>query len=333
MFKTSDGEDIFVIDAHIHLWDARPENQRNVHGAQFINCFHDYQKGLSPEEYHWPAEKFQYYGADTLYEDVFVNGYADMAICQPTYLKEFYKEGFNTTEQNAFLRDKYPNQVLLNGAFDPRDGEPGLDALTALVETYKVIGVKLYTAEWHGDSKGYKLSDPWARRYLEHAQGLGIKNIHVHKGPTILPLNRDAFDVADIDDAATDFPELNFIVDHVGLPRLDDFCWIATQETNVYGGLAVAAAFVHSRPRYFAEMMAELLFWVGEDKLLFASDYGIWQPKWLIEKFMAFEMPEDLKAETGTDLTLDVKRKILGLNAAKLYGIDIEAQKSKVSAS
>jgi predicted TIM-barrel fold metal-dependent hydrolase len=44
MFKTSDGEEIFVIDAHIHLWDARPENQRNVHGAQFINCFHNYQK-------------------------------------------------------------------------------------------------------------------------------------------------------------------------------------------------------------------------------------------------------------------------------------------------
>jgi predicted TIM-barrel fold metal-dependent hydrolase len=332
MFKTSDGDDIFVIDAHIHLWDARPENQRNIHGAQFINCFHDYHSGLSPAEYVWPIEKFQHYGAETLYEDVFVNGYADMAICQPTYLKDFYIEGFNTTEQNAELRAAHPDRVILNGAFDPRDGEPGLDALTALVETYNIIGVKLYTAEWHGDSKGYKLTDAWARRYLEHAQSLGIKNVHVHKGPTILPLNRDAFDVADIDDAATDFPELNFIVDHVGLPRLDDFCWIATQEKNVYGGLAVASAFVNARPRYFAEMMSELLFWVGEDKLLFASDYGIWQPKWLIEKFMAFEMPEDLIAETGVDLTPEAKRKILGLNAAKLYGIDVEAQKAKIGA-
>ena len=80
-------------------------------------------------------------------------------------------------------------------------------------------------------------------------------------------------------------------------------------------------------------MMAELLFWVGEDKLLFASDYGIWQPKWLIEKFMAFEMPEDLKAETGVDLTPEAKRKILGLNAAKLYGIDIEAKKAVLGAA
>ena len=105
------------------------------------------------------------------------------------------------------------------------------------------------------------------------------------------------------------------------------------QEPNVYGGLAVASAFVHARPRYFAEMMEELLFWVDEDRLLFASDYGIWQPKWLIEKFMAFEMPEDLKAETGTDLTPEAKRKILGLNAAKLYGIDIDAKKSAFGAN
>jgi hypothetical protein len=36
----------------------------------------------------------------------------------------------------------------------------------------------------------------------------------------------DAFDVHDVDYTATDFPDLNFIVEHVGLPRLDDFCWI-----------------------------------------------------------------------------------------------------------
>ena len=119
----------------------------------------------------------------------------------------------------------------------------------------------------------------------------------MHKGPTVYPLSADAFDVHDVDYAATDFPELNFIVEHVGLPRLDDFCWIAAQESNVYAGLSVAMAFVHLRPRYFGEIMANLLFWLGPDKLCFGSDYAIWSPKWLIEKFMAFELPEDLKQE------------------------------------
>ncbi|MFK4998551.1 amidohydrolase family protein [Bacillus sp. N9] len=130
-------------------------------------------------------------------------------------------------------------------------------------------GVKLYTADWYGDSKGYKLSDPWAYRYLEKCKELGVKNIHVHKGPTIRPLNRDAFDVADVDDAASAFPELNFIVEHVGLPRLEDFCWIAKQDKNVYAGLSVAIAFIHQRPRYFAEIISELLYWLGEDRILF----------------------------------------------------------------
>ena len=103
----------------------------------------------------------------------------------------------------------------------------------------------------------------------------GIRNIHVHKGPTIWPLDKDAFDVADVDHAATNFPELNFIVEHVGLPRIEDFCFMATQEPNVYAGLSVVVGgLMHARPRFFAKVMGELLFWVGEDKMLFGSDYA-----------------------------------------------------------
>ena len=327
MYRTKDGEEVFIIDGHVHLWDGSKANQRNEHGSQFIDCFYAYHANLSPAEYKWEKEKFYKYGPETMYRDLFVDGYDDMAIFQPTYLRDFYINGFNTTEQNSFLKTKYPNRFILNGAFDPRDGEPGLDALDELAAKYKLQGVKLYTAEWKGDSKGWKLTDPWATRYLERCEKLGIKNIHVHKGPTILPLNRDAFDVADVDDAATSFPNLNFIIEHCGLPRLDDFCWIATQETNVYGGLAVVLPFIHSRPGYFAHVLSELLFWLGEDKILYGSDYGIWSPKWLIEKFMDFELPEDVIKETGVKLTLETKRKILGLNAARLYNVDVAAQK------
>ena len=34
--------------------------------------------------------------------------------------------------------------------------------------------------------------------------------------------------------------------------------------------------------------------------------------------------------ETGKQLTLDIKKKILGGNAARIYGVDIEAQKAKL---
>jgi predicted TIM-barrel fold metal-dependent hydrolase len=199
-------------------------------------------------------------------------------------------------------------------------------------ETYNIQGVKLYTAERKGESKGWKLNDPSAYRCFELCEKLGIKNMHVHKGPTIIPLSKDAFDVHDVDHAATDFQGLNWIIEHCGLPRLDDFCWIAVQETNVYAGLAVAMPFIHGRPRYFGEVIAELLAWIGPDKILFGSDYAIWTPRWLVERFWAFDIPEDIAQERGVQLTAEIKEKILGLNAARLYDIDTTKKRSTVTA-
>jgi predicted TIM-barrel fold metal-dependent hydrolase len=318
------GRKYFVVDEHVHFWDARPEN-RNKYGEGFIACFYDYHRNLSPEEWVWPKEKYDKYSEEDMIHDLFEVGYADKAIMQPTYLTDFFPGGFNTTEQDAAMAEKHPGKFICNGAFDPRDGEPGLDVFRELVAKYDLKGVKLYTAEWKGQSKGWKLNDYWSYRYLELCEELGVKNIHVHKVPTIWPHNRDAFDVQDVDHAASHFPGLNFIVEHCGLPRLEDFCWIATQEPNVYGGLAVAMPFIHSRPKYFGQVVGELLYWIGEDRILFASDYAIWQPKWLIEKFVDFQIPEDMQSELGT-ISDDQKAKILGLNAAKLYGIEVPAE-------
>jgi len=314
-----DGEQYFIVDGHTHFWDASPEN-RNKWGEGFIACFYDYHRNLSPEEYVWPKEKYDKYSEEDMIHDLFEVGYDDMAILQSTYLTDFFPGGFNTTEQNAEFAKKYPGRFIVNGGFDPRDGDRGLDELRRLKEEHAIQGVKLYTAEWKGDSRGWKLSDDAAKPYFELCEELGIKNIHVHKGPTIWPLNRDAFDVHDVDHAATMFPNLNFIVEHCGLPRLEDFCWIGTQEPNVYAGLAVVMPFIHTRPKYFGQVVGELLYWLGEDRILFASDYAIWQPKWLIEKFVDFQIPDDYQSELGT-ISTDQKKKILGLNAARLYDI------------
>jgi predicted TIM-barrel fold metal-dependent hydrolase len=106
---------------------------------------------------------------------------------------------------------------------------------------------------------------------------------------------------------------------------LEDFCWIAVQEANVYAGLSVAIALIHTRPRYFAQIIGELLYWLDEDRILFGADYPLWHPKWLVEEFVDFQIPEDMQGEYGT-LTADMKRKILGLNAARLYDIEVPSE-------
>src|SRR6266516_1288704 len=321
---TKGGESYFVVDGHTHFWDGSPANQANIHGKMFIDCFYDYHKNLSPEEWVWPKDKFEKYSERDLIHDLFEIGYVDKAIFQPTFLTDFYTNGFNTTDQDGAIAEKYPDKFIVNGAWDPRDGDRGLRVLEESAKRWNLKGVKLYTDEWRGDSHGWKLSEPEAFKYLAKCQELGIKNIHVHKGPTIRPLERDAFDVHDVDVAATEFTGLNFIVEHVGLPRLEDFCWIGVQEPNVYGGLAVAMPFIFTRPRYFAQVLGELLYWIGADRLLWASDYAIWHPKWLVEQFVDFAIPEDMVSEYG-QLTPDIKRKILGLNAARLYNLEVPA--------
>ena len=53
-----DDDSFFIVDAHVALWDARPENLRNIHGKQFIDCFYDYHRNLSPESELWSYEEY-----------------------------------------------------------------------------------------------------------------------------------------------------------------------------------------------------------------------------------------------------------------------------------
>ena len=74
MFKTASGEEIFIIDGHVHNWNATKANQKNMHGEQLINCFYAYHSFLSPKDQLWTREKFDQYGGDQLYQDLFVDG-------------------------------------------------------------------------------------------------------------------------------------------------------------------------------------------------------------------------------------------------------------------
>jgi uncharacterized protein len=325
-----DGEKYFIVDSHMHFWDASPQNWvpgREQYAKGWIDCFYGYHQ-LAPPETHWSWDHYVKVSEDDLMKDVFEDGHVDVGIFQSTYLKYWYTEGFNTAAQNNVLAQKHPGKFIVNGRWDPREGDAGLAQLEEDAERYQLKGVKLYTAEWNEEgSRGWKLTDPEAYRCLDKCRELGITNQHVHKGPTIWPLNKDAFDAADVDQAASDFPELNFIVEHSGIPRIEDFCFMAVQEPNVYAGLAVVVGgLMHARPKFFAKVMGELLFWVGEDRMTFGSDYNIWTPKWQVEGFVDWQMPDEDAFSDYPRLTTVSRKKILGLNAAKLYDIEVPAE-------
>jgi hypothetical protein len=67
---------------------------------------------------------------------------------------------------------------------------------------------------------------------------------------------------------------------------------------------------------------------MGPDRIVFGSD-SVWygSPQWQIDALWRFQIPADLRKKFGyPELTNDAKRKILGLNSAKLYGINARQQ-------
>jgi hypothetical protein len=56
--------------------------------------------------------------------------------------------------------------------------------------------------------------------------------------------------------------------------------------------------------------------------MLYGSDYGIWEPRWQLDGLLDWDYPDDEYSDYPR-VTTATKKKILGLNAAKLYGIEV----------
>ena len=95
------GEKYFIVDGHMHFWDARPENRQQSTAKGFIACFYDYHRNLVPEEYVWPKEKYDKYSEEDIDPGPLrgrLRRQGDLPADVPDGL---LPGGFNTTEQDA----------------------------------------------------------------------------------------------------------------------------------------------------------------------------------------------------------------------------------------
>jgi predicted TIM-barrel fold metal-dependent hydrolase len=93
---------------------------------------------------------------------------------------------------------------------------------------------------------------------------------------------------------------------------------------NVYAELGTTfASMVVTFPTVLAHLMGQLLYYVGADHIVFGSD-SLWYggPQWQIEALWRFQIPEEIGERWDyPEITERDKRKILGLNSARLYGL------------
>jgi hypothetical protein len=109
--------------------------------------------------------------------------------------------------------------------------------------------------------------------------------------------------------------------------------WQIVRFPNLYASIAATVNFISRHPRVFAETLGKMMWWCGEDKIIYGGEAPIWHPQWALEAFWNFELPADIVEDYGyPPLTEQAKRKILGGNLARLHGIDAEAKAAELGA-
>ena len=101
--------------------------------------------------------------------------------------------------------------------------------------------------------------------------------------------------------------------------------------SNVYADVGLSfGALAVSEPRLAAALLGKLIKGLGADHVLWGTD-SIWfgSPQWQIEALRRIEIPPDLQERHGFEplgaADGPVKSAIFGVNAARQYGMELDA--------
>jgi uncharacterized protein len=240
-------------------------------------------------------------------------------------------------------------RMLAHGLVTPQLGQADLDFMDLQASTLKVDAWKAYTgAPPKGFDRGWFVDDEKiAYPMLAKARALGVRRLCVHKGLPLGPVE-DYNHPRDLLKAARDFPDIDFLVYHSGLlgvlatnqssdvPWTTEFCQMKQKEPglkNIHMELgSTFGQLVTTNPTACAHLLGQIIAAFGADHVLWGTD-SIWYgtPQWQIEAFRRFEIPEALVEKHGyAPLTRAVKEQIFGLNAARVFGVDVNAKRNEL---
>ena len=226
-------------------------------------------------------------------------------------------------------------------------------------------GWKCYTMYGDKGKAWMKIDFPsWAlddeehgKPFLRNVMKAGPRRVCVHKGiggETGVGWDGPS-SPRDMGPAAKEFPEIEFLTYHSGYevrtagsteegPYTEETAEVGVNRfitslkqagigpgSNVYGEIGTTWYQIMAHPSEAAHVLGKLLVHVGEDNILWGTDcifYG--PPQSMIDAFRAFQIPDEYRQKYGyPQLTDQAKEKILGLNAARIYGLDPKETKAR----
>lgn len=284
---------------------------------------------------------------DVLVREVFMNSDTQLAVLSGLWgepLPMLTEEAARTRERVAGLGEQ---RLLIHSVVQPTAAEWGQVAaeMQRQAEALAPSAWKLYTV-WGPERRGWWLTDEIGQKTIEHGLALGVPLFAVHKGLPLSGMNAEYTRPTDIGPIARQFPRATFLVYHSGYEpdrvegpydpqatRGVDALIRSLEENgigpsgNVYAELGSTWRELMKKPDEAAHVLGKLLRYLGEDRILWGTD-AIWfgSPQDQIQAFRAFEIsPELQERHAYPALTPERKAKIFGLNAARVYGIDVAA--------
>ncbi|MGH9113783.1 MAG: amidohydrolase family protein [Acidimicrobiales bacterium] len=345
----------FIFDAHTHhVMPDGPWRQNAPRIARMI-------RGLVPAACVEPdpftcVDRIAYLHDMFLASDTTVALLSDVPNSGPADAPVPFADAVGTNDLAERLTTGGASRVLVHNVIAPNFGDLGarLDDMAATAATGDVAAFKVYTA-WGPDGQGYALDGAAiGLPVVEQARELGVRVMCAHKGLPLLEFDRRHNGPADMVACAALFPDMDFVVYHSAYERqtvegpydpanagtgvsslvkaLEDRGM--PPNGNVWAELGTTWRDVMSDPDQAAHVLGKLLLHVGEDRVLWGTDavwYGSPQPQ--IMALRAFQITPELQERYRYPALTDaVKAKILGLNAARLFGLDPAATRCALDA-
>jgi hypothetical protein len=348
--EASLGGDEFIFDIQTHCVDPSGDWAKGSSGAQWRRVLNE----IFGQRQKCVDDSFQCYSAEQLVKEVFLDSDTDVAVVSALW----GGRGSNPTpieyaaEARALMAATGgSHRGLIHGGV--MANEPGaLEFMEVQARDFDVAAWKTYP-QWGPDGVGYFMDDPQVGLpMIEKARALGVKVICAHRGLTLGCCDPKYANPADIARVARLYPDVAFICYHSGFepdvpegpyrpdqPQGVDRLIKAHQENgfspnqgNLYAELGSVWRHLMSKPDQAAHFMGKLLKYFGEERICWGTD-ALWygSPADQIQTMRTFEIAESLQEEHGYPaLTREAKRRIFGLNAAAVYGIDVPAVQTAV---
>jgi uncharacterized protein len=343
----SQGEFVFDVHTH-HVVPDGPWRQRAPRIAEMLQVVVP-DSCADPDPYSC-LDRTAYVEGMFLASDTTVALLSDVPNSGPADAPLPFRAKQETRELVASLAGSGEPRVLLHDVIAPNFGslDARLDLMRQTVATGDVACFKAYPA-WGPYGVGYALDDPAVGiPVIEQARALGQRVFCAHKGLPLLEFDRRFNGPDDMVRLAVRYPDMEFVVFHSAFERETyegpydpsaetgvDALVRAMDEhglppnANIWADLGTAWREVLDDPEQASHLLGKLLQRVGEDRVLWGTD-AIWYgpPQAQLMAFRAFEIGSDHRSRYGYPaLTRQVKAKVLGLNGARLFGLDPQAER------